>query len=330
MMTPPRKKEIVAMRNGVAVLIATLVIVGCAHMDIDRKGKALAHIKPGDTQAHVFKTVGPPDIRHDVDDRRFVAYYQTQLNDKTGQPVTTDLCTAVSFENGKVVVVGEDLTERWAREEEARKRSDRIAARVKRQEEASEAARRQARIERQEKIKALEDEVRPVPASNAALNLKLYRQLLALDPNNPRYLKKVDLYQKRLSQQQKSRKEQAARAAKRRELEAWEKAREKRNVKLRQYSGNGIAEMAIHDMGNGSLYVWVKNVSFQIITTHPDHFTLIDKDNRKVKCKVSESLDSVLEPGSISHGRIEYNPAIIPRELIFENNESGRVAKSFE
>jgi len=318
------------MRNGVAVLIATLVIVGCAHIDIDRKGKALAHIKPGDTQAYVFKTVGPPDLRHDVNDHRFVAYYQTQQGDKTEQPVTRDLCTAVAFENGKVVVVGEDLADRWTREEEARKRNARIAAREKQQAEASEAARRQALIERQEKIKALEDEVRPVPTSNAALNLKLYRQLLELDPSNPRYLKKVDQYEKRLAQQQKARKEQAARSAKRRELEAWEKAREKRNVKLRQYSGNGIAEMAIHDMGHGSLYVWVKNVSYQIITTHPDYFTLIDKDNQKVPCKVSDSLDSVLEPGSISHGRIEYDPAIIPRELIFENKESGRVAKSFE
>jgi hypothetical protein len=88
--------------------------------------------------------------------------------------------------------------------------------------------------------------------------------------------------------------------------------------------------MAVHDMGGGSFYVWVKNVSRQIITTHPDHFTLIENDNNEMRCNINESLDSVLEPGSISHGRIEYDKTLIPRELIFENRESGRISKTFD
>ena len=87
--------------------------------------------------------------------------------------------------------------------------------------------------------------------------------------------------------------------------------------------------MAVHDMGPGSLYVWVKNVSRQIITTHPDHFTLLDNQNNPARCNVSSSLDSVLEPGSISHGKIEYSDAVIPSELVFRNRESGRISKSF-
>lgn len=306
------------------------MLISCAHLDINRKADALARINPGDGQEHVFQSVGPPDIRHDVTDRRFIAFYQTQPGASKGTPITKDLCTPVSFDGGKVVIVGDDLTERWTREEEARERRIEKMARERHQAEMAKNARRQAKADRHKKIKALEEKVKPVPASNATLNLNLYRQLLELDPGNPRYQKRVALYETRLAQQEKARQKRDLRAAKQRQQEAWEKARENRNIKLRQYSGNGIAEMAIHDMGSGSLYVWIKNVSHQIITTHPDHFTLMDNADKKATCKVSESLDSVLEPGSISHGKIEYNQAIIPKALIFENGESGRVSKSFE
>jgi hypothetical protein len=194
----------------------------------------------------------------------------------------------------------------------------------------AEASARRAKAARQQKIEALENEVKPVPGGNAALNLKLYRQLLALDPENSRYQKKVAFYEDRLAKQQKAQQERAIRSAKAKRRQAWDQAREGRNKQLRQYSGNGIAEMAVHDMGNGSLYVWVKNVSRQIITTHPDHFTLIDSDNNVVKGEISDSLDSVLEPGSISHGKIEYSREIEPKELIFQNRESGRISKSFQ
>ena len=324
------KKEIDAMRIRAIVLIAIFALVGCAHLEINRKADALSQLKPGDAQEDVFQILGLPDIRHDISGQRMVAFFQTQPKASVNEPLTTDLCTPVAFENGKVVAVGDDLTEQWTREEEAKKRQTEIAARQRQQIERVRAARLQAEAGRQEKINALEKKVKPVPASNAALNLKLYRQLHELDPRNPRYQKKVAFYEKRLVQQEKTRKQRALRMEKAREQEAWEKGREARNVKLRQYSGNGTAEIAVHDMGNGSLYVWVKNVSRQIITTHPDYFTLLDKDNNKIRCDISDSLDSVLEPGSISHGRIEYAKTVIPRELIFENRESGRISKTFD
>ena len=156
------------------------------------------------------------------------------------------------------------------------------------------------------------------------------RQLLDLDPENSRYQKKVADYEARLARQDEMRLVRAVRAAKEKDRKAWEQARETRNKKLREYTGNGSVEMAVHDMGNGSLYVWVKNVSQQIITTHPDHFTLMDSNNNPVRCEISDSLDSVLEPGSISHGKIEYSDEIEPKELIFQNRESGQTSKSFQ
>jgi hypothetical protein len=323
-------KEIHAMRIGAIVFIAVISLVGCVHLEVNRKADAVLQIERGDSQSDVFEIVGKPDIRHDISEQRFVAFYQTQVKPSDDVPLTTDLCTPVSFENGKVVAVGEDLSEQWAQEVEAKKRQTEIAARQKQAAESEQAVRLQADAKRQEKINELENKVKPVPASNAALNLKLYRQLHELDPRNPRYQQKVAFYEERLAEQKKSREQRELQLEKARQLAAWEKRREARNVKLRQYSGNGIAEMAIHDMGNGALYVWVKNVSRQIITTHPDYFTLINIDDNKMPCDINDSLDSVLEPGSISHGRIEYDKTVIPKELIFENRESGHISKTFE
>jgi len=318
------------MRIGVIVFIAAVVLSACVHLDINKNINALKTIQPGDSQEVVFETLGPPDLRNDISDKRFVTFYRTKAGDLSGTPVSTALCTPISFENGQVVVVGEDFTERWTLEEKERIHQTAIAESERQQVEMAEAALQRAKAARQEKIEALENEVKPVPASNAALNLKLYRQLLELDPGNSRYQKKVAVYEDRLAKQKKARHERTVRSAKAKRRQAWEQAREGRNKKLRQYTGNGIAEMAVHDMGNGSLYVWVKNVSNQIITTHPDHFTLVDSENNPVACEISDSFDSVLEPGSISHGKIEYSREIEPRELIFQNQESGRISKSFQ
>jgi outer membrane protein assembly factor BamE (lipoprotein component of BamABCDE complex) len=326
----PRKKEIGAMRIGAIVFIAAFMLVSCAHLDISKNAKAISQVKPGDTQEEVFQILGAPDFEHDISDQRVVAFYQTTPASSASAPVTMDLCTPIAFENGKVVTVGEDLTAQWTGEEDTRKQQTELAALQRQQAERARAARQQAEAEHQDKIRELEDKVKPVPTSNAALNLKLYRQLHELAPNNPRYQEKVAFYEERLALQDKARQQRALRLEKARQRAAWEKAREARNIKLRQYSGNGTAEIAVHDMGNGSLYVWIKNVSRQIITTHPDYFTLIDGDNKKMRCEISDSLDSVLEPGSISHGKIEYDNAVIPKELIFENRESGRISKSFE
>ncbi len=318
------------MRIRVIIFIAAVLLAGCVHLDIQKNNDALKHIQPGDTQASVYETMGPPDLRNDISDGRFVAYYQTTAGRTPDTSVTTALCTPIAFENGTVVAVGNDLTEQWTREEAERLRRADIAKRQRQEAEMAEVARREAEAERQQKIDALEKEVKPVPASKAALNLKLYRQLLDLDPENPRYQKKVAFYEARLVRQKKARQERAARKAKENNRRKWEQARDTRNTHLRQYTGNGIAEMALHDMGSGSLYVWVKNVSDQIITTHPDYFTLIDSQDNQARCEISSSLDSVLEPGAISHGKIEYSREIQPKALVFQNQESGRISKQFQ
>ena len=318
------------MRIGAIVFFAACVVTACVHIDINQNINALKHIQPGDSLETVTRIMGPPDIRKEITERRLVVYYQTEALRDADSAITPDVCTPIALEDDRVVSIGEDLADAWTREEAERVRDAQIAEQERRRAEMAVEARRQAEQARKDKIAALEKEVKPIPAHKAELNLKLYRQLLALDPGNSRYQKKVALYEDRLAQQIKARKERAARADRQKRLEQWERSREARNKHLRQYSGNGIAEMAVHDMGPGSLYVWVKNVSTQIITTHPDHFTLLDQDKHEVPCRIASGLDSVLEPGSISHGKIEFDADTIPGELIFRNRESGRVSKLFQ
>ena len=325
-----RKKESRAMRIGAIAILTAFLLVGCGHMNVSKNINALKKVQPGDSPDAVFETMGPPDLRNDIAANRYIVYYQTKAGKMTGGPPAPELCTPIAFENGAVVSVGEDLADVWTREEQERVRRAEVLERQRRQAEMETENRRKDEEDRRRKIAALEKKVKPVPASNAALNLKLYRQLLELDPSNARYQKKVAFYEERLERQKKARRERAARASEKKQRQAWEQARIERNKGLRQYTGNGIAEMAVHDMGPGSLYVWIKNVSQQIITTHPDHFTLLDRSDNLVPCDISASLDSVLEPGSISHGKIEYSDAIYPGELIFRNRESGRVSKSFQ
>ncbi len=317
------------MRIGAILILIAFLLTGCVHMKINKNVNALDRIQKGDSQGAVLEALGPPDLRKDIGSSRSIFYYQTKSGTSNQETVTTGLCTPVAFENGLVVAVGEDLEAAWTREEAVRLEQVEAAERRRREAEMNAAARRKVEQERLDKIAALEKKVRPVPASNAALNLKLYRQLLALDPDNARYQKKVAFYEARLVQQQKAREAQAARNLEKKHRQAWEQSREQRNKRLRTYTGNGIAEMAVHDMGPGSLYVWVKNVSAQVITTHPDHFILLDNQGNRVECTISNSLDSVLQPGAISHGKIEYNESVFPGELIFRNREAGRISKTF-
>jgi hypothetical protein len=328
--TVPWNKEIGAMRMKVIIFVTAVLLTGCVHLDVKKNIDALKQVQPGDSQASVFAAMGPPDLRNDITDRRFVAFYRTSDGASPDTPVTTALCTPIAFEDGLVVEVGNDLTEQWMREEADRTRQAEMAERRRKQVLNAQSARQQEENERKAKIALLEETVKPVPASNAALNLKLYSQLLELDPENPRYHKKVAFYQERLAQQKKIREAREARRVKEQHRREWEQGRDSRNKKLRQYTGNGIAEMAVHDMGPGSLYVWVKNISDQIITTHPDYFTLVDSEDNTVGCEISSSLDTVLEPGSISHGKIQYGTEVEPKALIFQNRESGRISKSFQ
>lgn len=314
------------MRIWVIIAAATLIMTGCAHWKIQKTNDALKTVASGESTETVLQRLGPPDLRHDIGENRMVLFYQTHAT-PSDTPIEERYCTAVAFENNRVVAVGDDPTERWMREETERIR---LADQERQKKATATAAQAQAEKERQRKIDELEAAVRPVPPTHAAQNLKLYRQLLTLDPQNERYRKKVAVYEQRLSQQKRQHQAGLPKAVQEKTTVSTETAFEARNKRLRHYTGNGIAEIAVHDLGGGSLYVWVKNISQQVITTYPDHFTLKDIKGRPMACKVNSSLDSVLEPGNISHGKITFDKNVTPGVLIFINKEAGQIVKSLK
>lgn len=315
------------MRIGLIALLSAVVVLGCATAPYEKNRRALEQVQPGGTWESLEAALGPPAIRRDISDSRFVAYYQTKRNVTSNRAVTTALCTSVAVENGQVVQVGQDPTVTWTQAEAAHQRQVAIDQRNR---QGAEAERLRAEAERRQKIELLEQKVRPVPASKAGLNLKLYRQLQALDPDNPYYRKKVALYQGKWERQQQAAQARAEQAAEDQKRQAWIDDRAARNEQLRQYTGSATAQVAVHDMGNGSLYVWVKNTGSQVITTHPDHFTLLGDDDNVLEAEISGSLDRVVEPGGISHGRIAYRPDVMIKALIFDNPASGRITKPFQ
>ncbi len=315
------------MRIGLIALLSAVFILGCATAHYEKNRRALEQVQPGQKWETVAASMGPPDIRRDISARRFVAYYQTKRNVTSNPAVTVALCTPVAVENGRVVLVGQDPTVTWTQAEAAHQRQVAIDQRNR---QGAEAERLRAEAERRRKIEMLEQKVRPVPASKAGLNLKLYRQLLALDPDNPHYRQKVAFYQGKWEHQQQAAQARAEQAAEDQRRQAWIHDRAARNEQLRQYTGNATAQVAVHDMGNGSLYVWVKNTGNQVITTHPDHFSLVGDDDAVLEAEISDSLDRVVEPGGISHGRIVYRSDAMIKALIFDNPASGQITKSFQ
>lgn len=305
------------MRTGVAIFITVFTLAACAQSKVLNNKTALSEIHLGYGMETVVEALGVPVFRHDISEQSFVAYYQTKAGESSDSPVTRAMCTPIGIENRKVVAIGDEMTEAWIQEIEERKRQAKLA-----EQEKLEQAKRQAKID------ALEKEVKPIPAYRAALNLKLYRQLLDLDPDNTVYQLKVAVYEQRLTMQKKANRDRVDAKAKDKALQIWEETREERNKKLRVYTGNGIVNMAVEDMGKGSLYVWVKNVSQKFIIVHPDYFSLMEADNKKARCQISDSLNSILEPGSLSHGKISYSEEIIPKELILHILDSDQIKKS--
>lgn len=317
--------------KAVSLLLFSIIflLMSCAQMEIADNKNALPTIKTGDSEAQVLDAAGRPDLRYDFSPGKFVYYYQTE-NDRTDNAyLDKKSLTAISFENGYVSMVGTDLMDKWKADALEKERQIKEAERKRLAAIKLAEEKERAEAERLSKIEALEKKVKPIPASNAALNLMLYQKLLALDPENPRYQKKVEHYQERLKAQKQIEEKRAKRVAYAKSQKGKDELRQKRNMTLRKYTGNENAKIAVHDMGSGWLYIWLKNTGKQTITSHPDYFTLLDRKKRPIQCSFEKNLEAVLEPGDIAHGKIKLEKDAHPKELIFENNEAGKIKKAF-
>jgi hypothetical protein len=313
------KKGIVEMRRGGVVFIVAVTLAACTQIKIMDNRNAIRQIQLGDGLETVIKTLGLPVFRRDIAEQSFVVYYRTRFGRSLDSPVTISMCTPITIQNRQVVAIGDEMTDAWSLEaDNGQHRAGPM------EQNKPEHFQRQTTVATQAKT------VQLTAASNAKIDLQLYNKLLELDPDNVLYQKKVAFSKGRLAAQDKGHGKNTDSKAISNVLRIWEQTRDVRNKNLRKYTGNGIASMAIQDMGDGSLYVWVRNVSQRILTVHPEHFSLVDNNHNKTRCQISDSLGSTLVPGSISHGEISYRKDIIPKNLILQIPGSAQIKKNFQ
>jgi hypothetical protein len=293
-------------------LFAGLILVlllGCA--GISQRG--VEPISIGMGPEAVTRQLGEPARREQFAPDRFVYFYDD------GPYADRPVC----FDKQRVVHVGPEFLDAWREERMA------LATGGKGGGPLSQGARARVKAtleaERQARIVALERQVKPLPVSATARNLEIYRELLSLDPDNPRYRRKVAFYQER-NQAEKAQQRKAAQLAAQRRSD---KERKRRNQQLRVYEGNEQVQMAIHELGSGALYLWLKNLSEAPLLLVTSYYRLMAADDTPIAFSVGDELQGSLAPGGVAQGKLTYAEGAKPHRLLFDHPKVGTIEKWF-
>lgn len=167
-------------------------------------------------------------------------------------------------------------------------------------------------------IARLDRFVKQIPAENTLDNLRVYKYLLKLVPENSRYQQKVALYE------EKFRKEKGKREA----LRLYrEEIRKLQNRDLKVFQGNEQILMAVKILGSGKFYIWLKNTGEDPIQIRPDQFMLLDETGRTYDCYRCLDMKTELIAGGQVEGRISFDAFTTPRELLFSHPSAGKVVR---
>lgn len=307
------------------VLLLLFIFVQACHSGKNMfSSKRLAHLTAGMSKERVHAIAGPPDQQFVFDDERFVYYYRMRQSDKESDDLAGDY-TAVSFEEGRVLTIGQDLREFWESAETEGKAVQMSAA------------------ERKARIKALEDEVRPIPVSEARKNLKLYRQLLALDPENSRYIRKIDFYRKRVVASQMESGPQASRPVTSISPDMNVESRSKAGADSTGHTENKARsdvdsdkrdkkalipiDMEVVKLKNGVFFVWMKNLSDEKILITSEAFSVMDTGKQFIPFDVSPTITQEVSPGSSVQGKLSCREEETPVMLFFTHEKIGTMTK---
>jgi hypothetical protein len=300
-------------RFGLAVAGAVaLSLMACAAL-APSSPSAKTAIRKGMRPETVTAMLGEPTRRELFAPDRYVYFYDS--GPYKGKP----LC----FDKHRVVHIGPELLASWRKErlirttggESAGELSSKAKARVK----------ATLKAERNARIAELERQVKPLPVSATGENLRLYRELLSLAPDNARYRRKVAFYRARLEAEQTQKKQAVELAAKKRQ----EVARKRRNKALRVYEGNDKVQIAIHELGRGELYLWVKNLSDSALLLVSSYYRLLDADSAPITMRVGSELQGLVAAGGIAYGKLIYDAKLRPSRLILDHPKAGVVEKWF-
>jgi hypothetical protein len=295
---------------GLAVVsVVILLLTACA----GSAPSAKTAIRPGMRPEAVTALLGEPARRELFAPDRYVYFYAS------GPYRDRPVC----FDKHRVAHIGPELLATWRRERVARATGNgsggALSAKAKARVKATLKAERDARIAE------LERRVKPLPVSATDENMKLYQELLSLDPENPRYRRKVAFYRERFAAEQTQKKRAAELATQKRQ----ELARKRRNKALRVYEGNDKLQIAIYELTRGELYLWVKNLSDSPLLLTASYYRLLNADDAPISVSVGNELQGTLSAGGIAHGKLTYDAKIKPSRLILEQPNAGAVEKWF-
>jgi hypothetical protein len=262
--------------------------------------EAIRQIRPGMTEDRVLQLAGEPDLVDPYAVGKYIFYYPS---DADGDCVQSQRgCLAVVFAKGRVVSVKQAFAVNRA---VSKPTADRLA----RAHPPKPAPQVDPGIRRE--IERLEGRVRQIPASRTLDNLRIYRRLLKLDPENVKYQKKVAVYEEKFRKGRRLR----------------EEVRKLQNEQLGDFEGNDQIQIALKIIGEGRFYVWVKNVGSLSISLSPDQFFLVCRNGRRYACYRCQDLEITLDPGESTEGRLSFNIDSDPAELTLSSPVAGTISK---
>lgn len=288
------------------IILITIFLSGCLQSTFNLPpGKSkLDKIETGTLESSVRTIAGKPHRVVKSKNGYSTYYYKEKLTSDCKKDLQT--CIPIVIEREKVVAIGHKGADAW---KQKRKRKRTISS--------SSSGKTDHKATRQE-IEKLDRQVRAIPMSRTMDNLNIYRYLLKLDPDNPRYQKKVAFYENRFE------KEGAKRVAERKQLAAswkWQ------NERLKEFKGDNRVQMAVKIIGNGKFHVWLKNTGKKPFRVEARQFFLSCKKDKRYTVYSSKDFDKDVEPGAVIEGRITFVIYCNPRKIIYANPDVATLSR---
>lgn len=321
--------------NLIFILCFFLLTTGCVHRDAANRQK-MDKIRVGQAEDDLKKLMGEPDFRFKVKDGKTIYFYQVKQK-KYQDSLSMENCMPVLVDNNRVVSIGSEFSDNWDVDIISQ------AAQGSGQKANLQKETMQAELEKKNaelvalKIEKLEAEVRPIPSSNYALNLKYYKELLSLAPDDKKYQRKVNYYQSKMTAQKQVKESSEKEITQENlddEISSGSSETDTVQIKtdnIRLYKGNSNIELALRELSGGSLYVWVKNISSEPIGLAAENYYLFDQTREAIQCTPSAGLTKELPAGEITHGHLKYKASedLLLGEMVFDHPGAGKIVRIF-
>ncbi len=325
------------------LLLIAITVAGCAPggiLNLPPGEGTLNKLQAGMSENVVILLAGKPDRIKRIDNSAKIIYYRNGILSNCAKDLSG--CTPIAIESGRVAAIGAQWLNAWEKEREAeRKRKTApanppVAAPTPSVNTAEPSAlpatpdkplvltsrgdSRRAEAAKRAEIARLEAQVRHIPVARTLDNLKIYRYLLKLAPENRRYRKKVAFYEDRFEKEKAIRPEI--------QIEALERQR-RQNLVLQKYKGNESVQMALKNLGSGMFHVWLKSTAKAPFHVMASDFTLECRNGEKFPVYQSRDFDVNLMPGNTIEGRITFDAYCDPLAIHFSNKAVGRIFRLF-